>query len=73
MEKETNRVKGLPVMEKKKVEKAKEVIIVDIEMKFWSVVWLMVQWAIASIPAFIILFILITLFTAMLAVIGQVF
>lgn len=29
--------------------------IVDIDMKFWSMVWFMVKWAIATIPAVIIL------------------
>lgn len=72
MEKEINRVKGLPVKKREK-EKAEEVIVVDIEMKFWSMVWFMVKWAIASIPAFIIIMILIMLFTAMLTVITQVF
>ena len=73
MENEKNIVRGLPVMEKKKVKKAKEVIVIDIDMKFWSTVWFMVKWAIAAIPAFIILFILIMLFSAILAAITQLF
>lgn len=32
-----------------------EIIITDIRMKFWSMVWFMVKWAFASIPALIIL------------------
>ena len=32
-----------------------KVIITDIQMKFWSMVWFMVKWALASIPAFIVL------------------
>ena len=32
------------------------VVIVDIQMKFWSMVRFMVKWAIASIPAVVILF-----------------
>ena len=35
-----------------------EVVIADIKMPFGSMVEFMVKWAIASIPAFIILFIL---------------
>ncbi|MBA7606385.1 hypothetical protein ES703_13533 [subsurface metagenome] len=73
MEKEINKVKGLPVMKKREIKRAKEVIVVDIKMKFWSMVWFMVQWAIASIPAFIILIIMIMLFTAMLTAITQGF
>lgn len=33
----------------------REVVIIDIKMKFWSMVWFMVKWVIASIPALIIL------------------
>ena len=32
-----------------------EVVITDIKMPFWSMVGFMVKWAIAAIPAFIIL------------------
>ncbi len=35
-----------------------EVVITDIKMPFWSMVVFMVKWAIAAIPAFIILAIL---------------
>ncbi len=34
---------------------AKPVVITDIRMRFWSMVWFMVKWAIAAIPALIIL------------------
>jgi hypothetical protein len=34
---------------------AKPVVVIDIRMSFWSMVWFMVKWAIASIPALIIL------------------
>lgn len=34
---------------------SREVIVVDIKMKFWSMVFFMVKWVIASIPAIIIL------------------
>lgn len=35
-----------------------EVVITDIKMPFWSMVGFMVKWAIATIPAFIILVVL---------------
>jgi hypothetical protein len=35
-----------------------EVVITDIKMPFWSMVGFMVKWAIAAIPAFIILVVL---------------
>lgn len=34
-----------------------EITVVDIKMPFWSMVFFMVKWAIASIPAIIILII----------------
>ena len=34
------------------------VIVTDVQMKFWSMVTFMVKWAVASIPAVIILLIL---------------
>jgi hypothetical protein len=43
--------------EAKKLER-QEVVVVDMNMPFWSMVEFMVKWAIASIPAFIILAIL---------------
>lgn len=36
-------------------EEAKKVIVVDLQMPFFSIVVLMVKWALASIPAIIIL------------------
>lgn len=35
-----------------------EVVITDIKMPFWSMVVFMIKWAIAAIPAFIVLAIL---------------
>jgi hypothetical protein len=35
-----------------------EVVVVDVKIPFWSMVVLMVKWAIAAIPAAIILFLL---------------
>ena len=36
-------------------ENNRHVIVTDVQMKFWSMVTFMVKWAIASIPAAIIL------------------
>jgi len=33
-----------------------EVVVVDVKIPFWSMVTLLVKWALASIPALIILF-----------------
>jgi len=54
-----------------KKEKAKEVIIVDINMKFWSMVWFMVKWAVATIPAIFILLAIIAAFSGILAGLTQ--
>jgi hypothetical protein len=35
-----------------------EVVVVDVKIPFWSMVTLLVKWALASIPAIIILFVL---------------
>ena len=47
-----------------------EVIVTDIQMPFGSMVVFMVKWAIASIPAAIILFIIGAILMAILAGIG---
>lgn len=39
----------------KKKDDAQKVIVTDIKMPFWSMIIFMVRWALASIPAFIIL------------------
>lgn len=39
---------------------AKPVVVIDIRMSFWSMVWFMVKWAIAAIPALIILMIIVS-------------
>lgn len=39
-------------------DEKREVIVTDIQMPFWSIVVLMVKWAIAAIPALIILMVL---------------
>jgi len=53
-------------------EDSKEVVVTDIRMPFWSMVWFMVKWVIASIPAFIILAIIFWLVVAVLAGFGIV-
>jgi hypothetical protein len=36
----------------------REVVVVDVKIPFWSMVTLLVKWALASIPALIILFLI---------------
>jgi hypothetical protein len=43
-----------------------EVVVVDVKIPFWSMVILLVKWAIAAIPAFAILVILGTVTTMVL-------
>ncbi|HVB50054.1 MAG TPA: hypothetical protein VNE59_11905 [Burkholderiales bacterium] len=45
---------------------AREVVVVDVKIPFWSMVVLLVKWAIAAIPAFIILIVLSALVSALL-------
>lgn len=42
-----------------------EVVVVDIKMPFWSMVGFMVKWAIASIPAIVILVVLFSMSVAL--------
>lgn len=49
-----------------------EVVVTDIHMTFGSMVSFMVKWAIASIPALLILFVLIVVFWISLALLGGV-
>ena len=44
----------------------REVVVVDVKIPFWSMVVLMVKWAIAAIPAVIILFVLSAIISALL-------
>ena len=39
-----------------KVVVTEKVVVTDIKMKFWSMVWFMIKWLIATIPAAILLF-----------------
>ena len=49
---------------------AQPVVVVDVQMRFWSMVVFMVKWALASIPALVILGVLASLsFTMMMALI----
>lgn len=48
-----------------------EVIVVDLKMSFWSMVVFMVKWAIASIPALIILAVIATLVAMVLGGVGS--
>ena len=47
---------------KDKIDFAQTVKISDIDIPFWRVVFIMVKWAIASIPAFLILMVLFAIF-----------
>ena len=47
-------------------EPAKKVIVVDLQMPFFSIVVLMVKWALASIPAIIILGVIFSAVTGMM-------
>ena len=49
---------------------AREVVVIDVKIPFWSMVVLLVKWAIAAIPAMVILVILAT---ATSMVLGAVF
>lgn len=42
------------------------VVVVDIKMRFWSMVFFMVKWVIASVPALIILALIWIIFTVIL-------
>ena len=47
----------------------REVVVTDIKIPFWSMVVLMVKWAIAAIPALIILLLLLAVTSAVLGMI----
>ncbi len=50
-------------------EDRREVVVTDIKIPFWSMVVLMVKWAIAAIPAVIILMLLAALISVLLGMI----
>ena len=47
----------------------REVVVTDIKIPFWSMVVLMVKWAIAAIPALIILMLLVAFISVVLGMI----
>jgi hypothetical protein len=49
---------------------AREVVVVDVKIPFWSMVVLLVKWSIAAIPAFVIL---VTLASVTGMVLGAIF
>jgi hypothetical protein len=53
--------------------KPREVIIIDIDLPFWSMVWFMVKWSIATIPAVIIVVILAGFFWGIFGVLISTF
>src|SRR5690606_21739887 len=55
----------------KKYPGAQPVVVIDVQMSFNSMVWFMVKWALASIPALIILFILFFLALGTLGGLGK--
>lgn len=48
-------------------ETSQEVIVTDINMPFWSMVRFMIKWAVASIPAIIVLMLLFSVLTAVVS------
>ena len=57
-----------PACKSAKNEEHQKVKVIDFNMEFGSMVWFMIKWALASIPAFIILFILMTLLVSIFGV-----
>ena len=60
----------LKIMEEteNKYQNSNEVVVKDINMSFSSMVFFMVKWAIAAIPAAIILFVIVWLLIALLGI-----
>jgi len=48
------------------MNETREVVVVDVKIPFWSMVVLLVKWAIAAIPAMIILLVLATVVSMVL-------
>jgi hypothetical protein len=46
-------------------DETRDVVVVDVKIPFWSMVTLLVKWALASIPAIIILFVIGALLSAL--------
>jgi len=56
-------------MDEKKYQDAEKIVVTDIRMPFWSMVLFMVKWVFASIPALVILSLLISLIMAVITTI----
>lgn len=54
-------------------EREIEVVVKDIDMKFWSMVSFMVKWAFASIPALFIIAIFVAIIVIIFTVLGLTF
>lgn len=55
-------------------DSSNEVVVTDIKIPFWSMVVLLVKWALAAIPAVVILIVIVGLTSAVLgALLGGVF
>ena len=52
-------------------ENTTQVIVTDIRMSFWSMVIFMIKWAIAAIPALLILAIIVGVLSAILGGLGM--
>ncbi len=50
--------------EERTLPERQEVVIVDVSIPFWSMVTFMVKWALASIPAIVILFLIFSIISA---------
>jgi hypothetical protein len=54
------------MMEATMADNAREIVVTDIKIPFWSMVVLMVKWALAAIPAVIILIVIGSVISAVL-------
>ncbi len=52
-------------MREESVMQEREVVVVDIKMPFWSIVVLMIKWAVATIPAAIVIWFVFALLSAL--------
>jgi hypothetical protein len=48
-------------------DEKREVVVVDVKIRFWSMVILLVKWAIASVPALIILIAIVSMVSWLLS------
>ena len=66
------KVNSAKPLTKTSLDTNQEVVITDIKMPFFSMVIFMVKWVIASIPAFIILFILASILLGFIGGLGNI-